>query len=294
MNNNSEIEKRLALKKLFADRMATATIDESVPYVSRLVRREPEPEPEPTPKVDKVKITKKQVNQAIQQLSKECFKPIVEIDESNVEYSGSKYFGKAWLANDEQWPTNEAGDYLIFVLQLDIATLPETYKNELGKTGLMQLFFDFEYEGETLTRIVYPDNNGSYHEQPLNNSDYTDYYIEGEKAQQKIIKAWKSFQDFPHNQEELSEDLHELYEELMESEESLELSAFDGDKLGGYASWAQAGYSSEKLLFQLGAGDLVQNRSLESHAPNLFASDGTAHVFYNKEDKSFEFDWACG
>lgn len=289
--DNSEIERRLALKKLFAERMGTATIDESEPYFSRLVRSVPEPET----KVERAKMTTKQVTQAIKQLSKECFKPIVEIDESNVEYNGSKYFGKVWLSNEEQWPTSETGEYLIFVLQLDIATLPEEYKKKLGSKGLLQFFFDFEYQGDTLTRIVYPDQNGCYHEQPFNNNSYTDYYIEGKKPQQKIIKSWESYQDFPHNEEELSDDLHELYEELMESEEQLELSAFDGDKLGGYALWAQAGYSSENLLFQLGAGGSFSNaRDFNAHAPSLFASDGTAHIFYDKDDKSFEFDWACG
>lgn len=289
--NNSEIERRIALQKLFAERMGTVTIDESEPYVSRLVRSVPEPEK----KVARVKMNKKQIKQAIKKLSKECFKPIVEIDENNLEYCGSKYFGKAWLSKEEKWPTNEKGDYLTFVLQLDIATLPEPYKKQLGKIGLVQLFFDIEYEGETLTQIVYPDNNGSYHEQPLNNSDSTDYYIEGEKPKQKIIKSWESYQDFPHNEEQLSDNVQELYEELMKSEDQLDLSAIDGDKLGGYALWTQAGYSSEDLVFQFGAGALVDNKqTFESHAPNLFAGDGTAHIFYDKEDKSFEFNWACG
>lgn len=293
--NNDEIERRIALKKLFQERMNTVTEDSDTPYVSRLVKSEIKSaeETSKTPYVNRLvknKITQKELNK----IQKECFKPIVQTNDKNLNYSGSKYFGNTWLSNDEQWPKNSQGNYLIFILQLDIATLPEKYKKELGETGLFQLFFDYEYDGETLMRIVHPDNSGSYQVQPLNNNKQNNYYINNKTPKQKIIESWKSFKDLPHYEEDLDDDLMDLCEEIRENDEDDKVCAIQGDKLGGYAFWTQEGNSSDGLIYQLDAGCFYDGKHFKAHAPNLFASDGTAHIFYDKETKSFYFDWACG
>lgn len=292
----SELEKREALRKLFQDRMRDFSLEKPENYVSKLVKREM---PTPPPKKKKIK-TDLQLEKALQKFKKTCFKPIVEINIKDLEYAGSKYFGKTWLSNNESWPVDSYGNYLTFVLQLDIKSLPEPYKKRLGKTGLFQLFVNGQDDDETLMRIVYPDNSGSYHEQPVNSDNFQNYTMNGKKPQQKIITSWEAFDDYPHIEEtfegklqDLWEEIQELWNDKQEGEIFKKLQTFQGDKLGGYAHWAQAGSSSDGLLFQLNAYNGKLNTE-HAHAPCLFASDGTELVFYDKEDKSFYFDWACG
>lgn len=292
----SELEKRLALQKLFQERMSDFSLEKPENYVSKLVKVEMPSRP---PKKKQIK-TDKQLLKALSKFKKVCFKPIVEINESHLEYSGSKYFGKTWLSNKETWPTDSYGNYLTFVLQLDINTLPEKYRKLLGKTGLFQLFVNGQESDDSLMRIVYPDNSGSYYEQPVNSDNFQNYTINGKKPQQKIITSWEMFDDYPHIEEVFDDKLGDVWQEIQtiwndrqEDEIFKKLKTFEGDKLGGYAFWAQAGSTSEGLLFQLNASSGKEPTEL-AHAPTLFASDGTELVFFDDENESFYFDWACG
>lgn len=282
---SDEDKKRAALQKLFQDRMSEFSLETPENYVSKLVKREVIESP---PKKKKIN-NQKQLDNALKKIQKQCFIPSVEINENDLEYSGSKYFGKTWLSNNEGWPQDSYGNDLVFVLQLDIKTLPDYYKNLLGKTGLFQLFVNCTDGDETYMRIVHPDKNGKYHEQPVNDDDT--YLIEEKKPQQKMIQSWTCAIDYPHPEEQLDDTLADLWEEIQNKDLNYELNTYSGDKLGGYAFYAQAGGSSEGLLFQLNA----HNELLApAHAPILLASDGTELVFYDKKNKSFYFDWACG
>lgn len=292
----SELEKRQALQKLFQDRMSDFSLQEPENYVSKLVKSEV---PKAAPKKKKIK-TDLQLEKALNKFKKVCFKPIVEINESNLDYSGSKYFGKTWLSNSESWPVDSYGNYLTFVMQLDIKTLPEKYRKLLGKTGLFQLFVNGQEGDDSLMRIVYPDSLGSYHEQPVNSDNFQNYTINGKQPQQKIITSWEMFDDYPHIEEifegslqPLWEEIQDIWDDSQEDEIFKKLKTFEGDKLGGYAFWAQAGSTSEGLLLQLNAIN-EKEATQNAHAPCLFASDGTELVFYDKKNKSFYFDWACG
>lgn len=238
----------------------------------------------------------------IKKFERLCYKPIVkEFEDKN--YSGSKYYGNVWIADNDSWPINNIGVYLTFVYQLDIATLPELYKNKLGGKGVLQFFYDMSSYGEDgeYVRIVYPDEKGKYHQQPLNDDEDNYVLDDGEAPVQKIITEWKEFIDYPLTSEEFEDDMEmlNLWEKIEEHEDydDDKYSVISGDKLGGYALFAQAGYNSSDLIYQIdffteeeeGVG-----RCFNSYAPSLIAADGTALLFYHEDEKEFSFDWACG
>ena len=290
--SESELNKRLKLQALFKSKISNLDIEKPDNYVSKL---KPIIPIGPV-KNKKILLTNTKIKET---LGKECFQPIVKLDTENLEYSGSKYFGKVWLSHDESWPTNNTGQYLTFVLQLDVATLPEKYSKILGGTGIVQFFYNLAtgYMGDDLIRLVYPNEHGNYTSQPLNERVLNNYYIANESnelPQQKIITSWKIKLDFPHYEEFFDEDKNNLFQEFKDSDKIEKMCTIQGDKLGGYAFWTQAGSSSEGLLFQLDAGSFYDGVHFEAHAPLLFAGDGTGHIFYEVKNKEFYFDWACG
>lgn len=144
----------------------------------------------------------------------------MKIDETNLEYEGSKYFGKVWLSNEEKMADKYERWISYFVLQLEISSLPEKYKNDLGGEGLVQFFFDVDWPAMMFDSHIFPNEHGAYHEQPLN-SDAFNYLIEGKKPKQKVIKSWKSDKDLPNGEEEFSEELQSTVEALMENDKKM-------------------------------------------------------------------------
>lgn len=214
----------------------------------------------------------------------------------------SKYFGTAWLNNDEEWPCLDDSGKIpsICVLQLNISTLPEEYKVKLGGEGLLQFFFQYEngsWSEDSLVRKITDFSNGRFVEQPIESGvgQYTE----------KTIIDWKPSKDYPHF-EEFSDfgenkkiqsilkkhDVDEITELLEEKYQCIQ-----GDKLGGWPFYTQGIENFGDFIFQIDAGCFFDGKKFPANAEGLFASDGTGHIFINESDDhdgEFVFNWACG
>ena len=220
----------------------------------------------------------------INKIEKTCWKPEISPTQANDtnDIIASKYFGNPWLAQNETWPeiNNEAA---LFVLQLDIATLPKEVAKNLGNKGLLQFFFSREGgwgdEDYYRLRIIHPDANsanGSTQAQPdMDSFDFP------EDRTQKIISSWTEYKEMPHG-EEFEYDMDMDSDDDDESEDY----PYMGDKLGGWAYWTQANDTPNDsrgnpmiMVYQLDAGCFFGNeKNFPAHAPTLFAGDGTGHM----------------
>lgn len=238
----------------------------------------------------------------MEKLKKTCYQPVVEKN-NKLNYAGSKYYGNVWIADGEKWPTNELGIFHTFIYQLEIATLPIEIQTKLNKKGTLQFFYDISNHTEDedyLVRIVEPNENGKYYSQPQNTNAEHNYLINDEKPQQLIIKEWKAHDDYPGWDENL-DGLEELWQEVLDSDDfdDEKYSPILGDKLGGYGYFPQGSASSEDLIYQIqfDENEEYEENQFPSYAPNLIASDGTGHLFFNDDDddeNEFTFYWTCG
>lgn len=243
----------------------------------------------------------------IKKFTKICYQPIIEKTD-DLNYAGSKYYGNVWISNEDTWPVNENGTFYTFIYQLDIKSLPEEYQKKINKTGILQFFYDTSIHTEDndhLVRIVEPNDNGQYFSQPTNQNKDHNYKVNDASPQSLIIKEWKAHDDYPSWDESFDE-LSELWENIQEHEDfdDEKYSPILGDKLGGYCYFAQAGGSSEELIYQIqfDENEEYDEKQFPSYAPCLVASDGTGHLFINNDDEIdntnmehlFDFYWSCG
>lgn len=238
-----------------------------------------------------------------EQLMRIAYEPILIDPKQQLENELiSKYFGTAWLNNDEKWPClDDTGKVpSICVLQLNISTLPEEYKIKLGGQGLLQFFFQYNdgFWGEdSLVRKITDFSNGRFVEQPEGNGS------DGYKEQ--TIIDWKPSKDYPHFEEfsEFSDndELKKIFSEYEDYEiPSLfgdEQECIQGDKLGGWPFYTQGIENFGDFIFQIDAGCFFDGKRFPANAEGLFAGDGTGHIFINESDEhdsEFIFNWACG
>lgn len=241
-------------------------------------------------------------------LVKTAYKPVLskELIEQKEELL-SKYFGTVWINADEKWPCLDDDEKIpaLCVLQLNISTLPDEYKNKLGGSGLLQFFYQYNegrYGSDSLVRKITNFENGSFVPQPLE-SGVKNY-------KEKTIIDWKPTKDYPHQQ-----DLYEKenvegilagedydIEELMELTE--EYHCIQGDKLGGWPFYTQGVENFGEFIFQIDAGCFYDGKKFPANAKELFASDGTGHIFIERfgefenvvesNEEDYVFNWACG
>lgn len=257
--------------------------------------------PKPKEEIIMEKLSKDQINQRISEfmapLGKSMWAPQVqEVLEPQLrpDITQSKYFGTPWLYAKEGWPAI-GGLPALFVLQLNIATLPKEMSQKLGGKGLVQFFYQTsnearcDWDERALVRVVDTTKQGKTLPQPK----VDDYLIPTEK----LIVGWEKYTDFPHGEDLV---VMEGYEELealaqyngVSLHESLTY-PYQGDKLGGWPFWTQASEGVEYYLYQIDAGCFFEGLCLPSHAPELFASDGTGHIYINPKTKDTDFIWAC-
>lgn len=240
---------------------------------------------------------------SIEKLMKIAYEPIVTEKTEQLEKELlSKYFGTAWLNNDEEWPClDDSGEIpSICVLQLNISTLPEEYKVKLGGEGLLQFFFQYEdgFWGEdSLVRKITDFSNGRFVEQPIESGvgKYTE----------KTIIDWKPSNDYPHleefgmfgENEEVKKILNDYEEDEISKLIEEKYQCIQGDKLGGWPFYTQGIEDFGDFIFQIDAGCFFDGKKFPANAEGLFASDGTGHIFINQSDEhdsEFVFNWACG
>ncbi len=226
----------------------------------------------------------------------DCYCP--EVRDGDTRKPVSKYFGLPWLAKDESWPEIE-GVKPVFVLQLEIASLPHPFRPALGGEGLLQFFYavDGPYENSALVRIVHPNGLDSFaaHNEADNKSP---------EWRPKRIVGWSKSADYPrieHLENICDTDFDEISEAFdVDIGEEVEF-CIQGDKLGGWPFWTQGveipkneyGEPMDYVL-QLDAGCFFDGPTFPAHAPELFASDGTGHIFVSRSNpKVLKFVWAC-
>jgi uncharacterized protein YwqG len=236
------------------------------------------------------------------------YKPVVS--KGDADQPVSKYFGLPWLAAGEEWPELN-GTKLTFILQLDVATLPEPHKSALGGEGLVQLFYDTkgdnEWDKSALVRRVIPNGQPSSCkvDPTQNEADGDGDVFADAQWKPKLIKDWKADVDYPHYEhlEELTDvDLEEIFDRKdVDASEKLD-GCLQGDKLGGWPFWSQgvelqddAAGQRMTYVFQLDAGCFYDGRKFPAHAPSFFAGDGTGHISVSATDPNeLKFWWACG
>lgn len=241
------------------------------------------------------KPAQKEAASLMEKYVKSCWRPEVSLAQDNPDILTSKYFGNPWLAEGEAWPIiNDAP--AIFVLQLEIKTLPSPMARLLGGEGYLQFFYtsipDYDPGNDCLLRIVKPVGEGARLSQP--EVDYR------EDMSQKIITGWTQHTELPHGEsytEEMEEALDEIAEKHDTYVDDLVEYPYQGDKLGGWEFWTQGDETpgdDAVLVYQIDAGCFFDGNVFPAHAPNLFAGDGTGHIFVSKNNPNeLCFYWAC-
>lgn len=253
----------------------------------------PPASPEQTP-------AQKEATNLMQQYVKSCWCPEVSVAQGNLDILTSKYFGNPWLAEDEAWPMIK-DEPAIFILQLEIKTLPEQISKLLGGEGYLQFFYtsiaEYDPGYDQLIRIVRPDGQGARLSQP--EVEYS------EDRTQRIITSWTEHADLPRSEDyddTIEEALDEIAEKYDVDSDDLTQEAYQGDKLAGWPFWTQGNETPTDsqgdemmLVYQLDAGCFFDGQKFPAYAPCLFAGDGTGHIFVSKNNPNeLYFCWACG
>lgn len=220
--------------------------------------------------------------------------PVVE--EGDGAITDSKFAGTPWLGASEEWPVcPNCGNPIRFILQLDLAQLPEAVAGEYG-SGLLQMFYctneepmcDIDCEGwepfaeSVVVRLVEPEG-GATRQAAAELED---------PFPAKRIAGWREVEDYPGWQEGAR-----LGVELDE-EDWIEVSnepgfPRTGDKLAGWPYWVQDVEYPDcprcgvrmRLLFQVDSNDNV---------PFSFGDGGCGHITQCPEHKDVvAFGWAC-
>lgn len=282
--------RRLALQELFKNKLKNMNLEKPEGYVSKLSPVIVPVKPI-VPKFSE-KVLKKKVKEFIMPLGKKMWAPQINKAKNNsfqAEPTSSKYFGNPWLYENEEWPLID-GNPAIFVIQLNIATLPKEMSEKLGGKGLLQFFYETNAYDTSIVRIVDTTKPGKVLVQPK---------VQGYKIpKEKIIIDWKEYMDYPHpeNLEEQTgyKELNDLVEGNNLYFDDLIPHAYQGDKLGGWPFWTQAGSDTDGYVYQIDAGSFYSGLKVPTHAPKLFASDGTGHIFINTSSNNGDFFWDCG
>lgn len=229
-------------------------------------------------------------------LKRKAWKPIVR--EGDGALTASKFAGKPWLSEGEQWPACcNCGQPMQLCVQLNLQELPNSLNSKFGN-GILQLFYCTNYETscdelckgwepfvETckLIRIVQLDNTQVKVELP----DLKDLFPA------KLIVDWQEVDDYP-NEEEL--EIHEvildwseidlLYDEI--------LLLIGGDKLAGWPLWVQSPeYPNCPICNQLMNNFIFQLESYDN-LPMSWGDAGAGYIVQCPEHKEqVAFLWQC-
>lgn len=197
------------------------------------------------------------------------------------DVGSSQLGGSAWLAADEPWPCcGDCGAPLQAVVQLKLATLPAPARDVLGDSGWLQFFYCVDPRCPSPEAWATTGKNrlARWLDQPERQQEPPRHY----GYEQTLIQDWEEIEDWP--------DWADLQLEAVQQEA---LPNESGDKLMGWPAWAQASQvpscpecnQPAAMVFQLNA---------EGFFSQLFAADGTGHLFACPAHRRLLFSWACG
>lgn len=296
---NMDEQKRLQLQEMFKKGLENLTILKpgDPGYVSKFQTSEVKPFTKPQV-IEQ--ITLKEFNKRVEKFKKsiqrKVWSPVIS-QSTKDDPQQSKYFGDAWCYEDDRWPQINGGP-ATFVMQIDLASVPEYVRKILGKNknGLLQFFYQtneklMDFSGDdALIRILDKTKPGKLMKQP---DIYNNYF---EIPDEKFIIGWQEGIDYPHNEDlpdfEGYDELNELaLGNSFEWDDAIP-APYQGDKLFGYPFWYQASDGIDDYLYQLDCGSFFDSLSLPAHAPKLFSPEGTGHIFLEKGKKNGFFTWS--
>jgi uncharacterized protein YwqG len=235
----------------------------------------------------------------IKGMRRPAFRPIIE--EGDGPTAGSKFSGRAYIPDKENWPTcpNCKRPMQLF-LQLDLGSLPKELEGCFGK-GLLQMFYCTSYEPNCevdhsgwvpfskngVVRVITPKGPGKELKIPT---------IERYFPAKRIV-GWQPVDDYPGLEvmDELGIGIvNETYDRIFKEDSERKWPSPDQkDKLGGWPFWCQGPEYPQcpkcgktmRLLFQLDS---------EDNLPYMFGDVGTGHVTQCEDHLDVvAFGWAC-
>jgi len=251
--------------------------------------------------------------------ARDAFVPVVT--PATTQGAESRYFGQPWLPDDMSWPTQDDKPG-VFVLQLDIATLPGDWKSKLGGSGLLLFFkhdddFDETFgERGSSTLIVDSSLPGSIRPSP---GDFPE-------DDPLAIVDWCQVVDHPFDQslDELEGYDADWFEDANERADSTILYRKEAkvvlnpnhrlarfhtyycDKLGGWPAWEQGEATPNdthgakmECFFQIGYEGILL---IASKRGKLTAMDtdninwpttGRGQIFRSFTANEFKYIWDC-
>ncbi len=219
-----------------------------------------------------------------------------KVEEGDGGLSDSKFAGKPWLNNDEEWPKCPICENpMQFFLQLNLEKLPKETRDQFGK-GILQMFYCMNCEPDCcevlanawepfakseLIRVIEPKEPAEGIEVPKFEHPFPS----------KRIVGWEEKDDYPHYY-----DLHNMGVKL-EAEEIALLEAahypLEGEKLAGYPYWVQSPEYPNCPICKKRMEFVFQIDS-EKNLPHMWGDVGVGHITQCPEHKTqLAFGWAC-
>lgn len=239
-----------------------------------------------------------EIFEKIRQFRRIAFEPVTE--DRDGDLTASKFSGKPWLAETENWPTcGICGKKMQLFVQLNLDNLPQELNNQFG-SGLLQMFYCtnsdvmcevqaeayFPFAKSTFLRVVNPTAGKAAANIGIPLPGVIPDYFPA-----KIITGWVQKEDFP-NLDEI-ESLGLKLTDTAWDEIADNYYPHGGDKLAGWPAWVQSIEYPDcpicgkpmRLVFQVDS---------EDHLPYMFGDVGWGHITQCQTHLDVvAFGWAC-
>jgi uncharacterized protein YwqG len=269
------------------------------------------------------------VMNAIGYMKRSAWIPVIK--EGDGDLRNSKFGGKPWLNNNEQWPIcSNCGNPMRFFFQINLQEIPTELNDGFGN-GILQLFYctneaqiehDFEHP-ETTWSERSPDGNIKYIQhksceiecfssQPFSlgqlvrivqiegipaefdippTGECTSMIREGEFPP-KLIVNWREIDNYPDGAEI---EIHKVNLSPNDLDFFYDIDKFqEADQLAGWARWVQDKECPDCPVCKVKMEQLVFQLSSDSNLPFLWGDAGIGYIFQCSDHKSqVAFLWQC-
>lgn len=226
-----------------------------------------------------------------------AFDPVVKAEETAGPVS--KFGGVPWLAQGVVWPTCKGcNTHMHFFAQLDVASLPA----EIGARGegLIQVFMCTNHEEDDCLNS-YDHYSTASVVRLLGTSDggaNADEASDREAWPAMLVTSWTPLVDYPHFEDQELAGVERTPEfgalEKLTDEAEITPTAWYGDKVGGWPSWAQG--SEYGTCHECGKRmTFILQVDSEDNVPFMFGDAGVAHLCQCPDHPHvLTWGWACG
>lgn len=234
--------------------------------------------------------------------------PIAAYCSADEEGTQSRYFGRPWLNEENEWPERD-GEPMNFVMQMDVATIPGM---PLGEDGLLVFFHAEEYSDDMSEAfIVDTSMPGGLREAPEGIHVNPALKIVNWRTMPDVLwgdDAWElddtdqfdAFGDYFGDTigEYLGND-GKTYQEHEGVKLGIlpALHTFECDKVGGQPRWEQGNETPEdddgnkmQYILQVGHEGIVGDYDKNTIK---WPTWGRGHLFFSEATGTFKYVWAC-